>query len=144
MDQKINYSNVRGGFVYCFNVNCGFADSCLRFQKGKIVSSSCKTVNVVNPSFFYLLGQECSEFVPADGVHYAYGIDHLYDLIPYGIAVKIKQHLLTSFGKNIYYRYKRKEKCFTPDEQAFVYEVFKLFGVKEKPQFDYYEVDCRL
>ena len=143
MDKKIYYSNVPDGFVHCFNASCEFAVSCLRFQMGRVISSTCKTVNVVNPSFSSLFEQECPEFVPINGVHYAFGMDHLYDSIPYGTAVKIKQHLLMAFGKNIYYRYKRKEKCFTPSEQAFVYEVFKLYGVKERPMFDFYEIDDR-
>ena len=137
-----NYSNVPNGFAHCFNAKCKFAESCLRYQVGCITPSSCKTVNVVNPSI-YSSEQECSEFLSSDGMHYAYGIDHLYDSIPYGIAMKIKEHLLSSFGKNIYYRYKRKEKCFTPQDQYFVHQVFKEYGIEEKPHFDYYEVVYR-
>lgn len=144
MEKNISYSNVPNGFVHCFNAKCKFADSCLRFQRGKLISSTCKTVSVVNPSFSSLFESECPEYIPAEGLYKAYGMDHLFDAIPYGVAIKIKQHLIASFGKNIYYRYKRKEKCFTTDEQVFVYEVFKLYGVKEKPEFDYYEVDYEL
>ena len=70
MDKKIYYSNVPDGFVHCFNASCKFADSCLRFQMGRVISSTCKTVNVVNPSFsslFSLLGaylEYCISLLP--------------------------------------------------------------------------------
>lgn len=138
MSNNNYYLNLPNGFVYCFNAKCKLANTCLRYQAGCLSASLCKTINVVNPSLFSS-EKECSEFLSSNGVYYAYGIDHLYDSIPYGVAIKIKQHLLSSFGKNIYYRYKRKEKCLGPEEQDFIRQVFLLFGIKEKPNFDHYE-----
>ena len=138
MPKKNNYSDVPSGFMHCLNASCQLADSCLRYQSITSIPAGCKSVVIVNPSHVPP-GNKCSEYLSIEKQQNAYGIDHLYDELPYAVAVKVKNHLISHFGKNIYYRFKRKEKCFTPQLQQFVQTVFHNFGVEEKPRFDYYK-----
>ncbi len=138
MDENFNYSNVPNGFLHCLNASCQFADSCMRYQVGIRVPATCKNILIVNPTYVFSK-KKCPVFLPKESLYYAYGIDHLYDDIPYGIAVKIKQQLIVAYGKNLYYRFKRKERYLTPKEQDHIWSVFKTFGIEQKPQFDSYE-----
>ena len=136
-EKKLNF-NPPSGFLHCFNAKCQLADTCLRYQSAACIPPECKSVLVVNPSCASS-GETCQEFLSMESQRCAYGIDHLYDELPYAVAVKMKNYLISYFGKNIYYRFKRKEKGFTPQLQVFVQSVFRDFGVEKIPHFDYYE-----
>lgn len=137
MVKKLDYSDVPDGFTHCMNASCQMADSCLRYQARQYIPVSCKTIKVINPTLVLSDGK-CSAYLSETDLRYAYGVDHLYDTILYGVAIQIKKQLIDIFGKNMYYRFKRKEKCFTPKDQELVARVFKQFGVEEQPRFDYY------
>jgi hypothetical protein len=69
-------------------------------------------------------------------VQYAVGMDHLLDQIPYLEAKRIKQRLLMTYGKNKFYQFKRKERTFSPEDQQYIRQVFRMYGVKDEPVFD--------
>lgn len=139
MIKKINYLELPVGFLHCFNASCEFASSCVRYQAGCMIPKTRSAVMAVNP-ILASSEEKCSEFLSDESILYcAYGIDHLYDNLLYTVAVDIKRQLLSAWGKNMYYRFKRREKPLTPKDQEFVYGIFKEHGVKEKPRFDYYE-----
>ena len=137
MVKNLDYSDVPDGFTHCLNASCKMADSCLRYQARQFIPASCKTIKVINPTLM-IHDEKCPAYLSDTNLRYAYGIDHLYDTILYGVAVQIKQQLIGIYGKSMYYRFKRKEKCFTPKDQELVSNVFKQYGVDDPPKFDYY------
>ena len=93
MVKKLDYSDVPDGFTHCMNANCQMADSCLRYQAGQYIPASCKTIKVVNPTLILSDGK-CSAYLSETDLRYAYGMDHLYDTILYGVAIQIKKQLI--------------------------------------------------
>lgn len=138
MAKKNNPFSVPSGFMHCLNASCQLADTCLRYRAMASLPKGCKPITIVNPAFVPS-GNRCPEFLSIENQQCAYGIDHLYDDMKYATAVKVKEHLIGHFGKNIYYRFMRKEKCFTPEHQQYIQEVFRKFDVEGTPRFDTYE-----
>lgn len=76
-------------------------------------------------------------------VQYAVGMDHLLDQIPYLEAKRIKQRLLMTYGKNKFYQFKRKERTFSPEDQQYIRQVFRAYGVEDEPVFDAWQSGYR-
>ena len=64
------------------------------------------------------------------------GMSNIYDSINTSVASAIKQDLTEHFGKGLYYRLKNGEKDITPEQQAYIAETFKKFGVTTEPVYD--------
>ena len=43
------------------------------------------------------------------------------------------------FGTTHFYRLKRKERCFTPEDQLYVRDLLRQYNIEEEPLFDRYE-----
>ena len=41
-----------------------------------------------------------------------------------------------TYGKNKFYQFKRKERTFSPEDQQYIRQVFRMYGVKDEPVFD--------
>lgn len=142
MVEKLNYSTVPYDFTHCFNYGCKNAHHCLRHQVVRFVPDTFWAVSVMNPAFVGS-GENCKAFLTDTPVRYAVGMDHLLDKIPYNEAKCIKERLLTKYGKNKFYQFKRKERIFTPDDQDYIRQVFISYGVKEEPAFDSWQTGYR-
>lgn len=66
----------------------------------------------------------------------AQGMSNLYDEVSTPIASAIKQELVAHFGKALYYRLKSGEKLITPEQQAYIAEVFAKHGAPTPPLYD--------
>lgn len=135
MIQKLDYAMVPHGFAHCFNGDCKQADHCLRHQIIRFIPDTLWSVSVVNPACTHPDG-ECNAYMADTPVQYAVGMEHLLDRIPYQEATSIKQRLLMMYGKNMFYRFKRKERTFSPEDQRDIRQVFLSYGVEEEPTFD--------
>ena len=93
------------------------------------------SVSIVNPGRINPEG-DCRGFMADTPVQYAVGMDHLLDRIPYQTAKNIKQRLLSTYGKNKFYQFKRRERLFSPEDQRYIRQVFLSNGVEEEPAFD--------
>lgn len=142
MIEKLNYSMVPHDFAHCFNKDCKNAHHCLRHQIVRFIPDTLWSVIVVNPAFIDS-ASECKAFLADTPVQYAVGMDHLLDRIPYNEAKNIKQRLLTKYGKNKFYQFKRKERVFTPEDQHYICQVFLSYGVEEEPAFDSWQAGYR-
>lgn len=69
----------------------------------------------------------------------AYGMEHLLDNIPYRQAKEIRREMREYFGTTHFYRLKRKERCFTPEDQLYVRDLLRQYNIEEEPLFDRYE-----
>lgn len=138
MLKNFKYSQVPNGYALCFNSKCKKAEECLRYQVTFHVPEDTRTVTALNPARTSPKG-DCQEFMPCTPQKNAIGITHLFDNIPYSTAREIKNELIAHYGKTHYYRLKRKERCFSPEEQRYVKNVMAHYGITGKPQFDSYE-----
>jgi len=68
----------------------------------------------------------------------ALGITHIFDDLPHAKALEIKQILYNHFKRNMYYRIRSKQRPIRPEEQVYIYQVFRKNGIKKEPQFDEY------
>lgn len=134
-DRKTRLRYGADRFVHCFNGNCKNANRCLRHQIIRFIPDTLWAVSVVNPARTSPTGK-CAAFMADTPVQYAVGMDHLLDQIPYLEAKRIKQRLLMTYGKNKFYQFKRKERTFSPEDQQYIRQVFRMYGVKDEPVFD--------
>ena len=142
MIENFNYAMVPAGFEHCFNGDCKNADHCLRYQIVRFIPDTRWSISVVNPACTNP-DVECRAFMADTPVQYAVGMDHLLDRIPHQEAMCIKQRLLTTYGKNKFYQFKRKERIFTPEDRSYIRQVFLSNGVKEEPAFDSWQAGYR-
>ena len=140
MIKELDYSIVPTRFGHCLNGNCKRADKCLRYQVTKFITEDIHYINVLSPQW-KLTGKKCTEFLDDTPVKYAYGWDKMFDKLIHEQAVAVKNELLYSFGKNLFYRLKRHERPFTPQMQDFVRKVFQRHGIEKEPEYDYYKYE---
>ncbi len=66
-------------------------------------------------------------------------MEHLLDNIPYRQAKEIRREMREYFRDDSFYRLKRKERCFTPEDQLYVRDLLRQYNIEEEPLFDRYE-----
>ncbi len=140
MIENLDYNQVPKGFTHCFNGQCPQASTCLRHQASRFIPATVRNVSVLNPSYVVADG-DCPEYMSDTPVRYAYGWTPMFNKLPYEKAVAIKAELLGTYGKNEFYRLKRKEKSFSPQAQRYVKRVFLRFGVEDEPVYEEYRYE---
>ena len=138
MEPKFDYNSVPYNFPHCFNKQCSLADKCLRHQVALRMPSERGVVTIVNPSCTASVDASCPYFKADSTQTYALGMTHLLDHVPHNDALIIKQQLLKYFGRPLFYRFWRKERLFTPEQQEYIRELFQKRGICETPVFDEY------
>lgn len=136
--EKFDYSMVPAGFAHCFSGDCLKAGQCLRHQITRFIPDDRWSVSTMNPAQIRP-GGNCPGFMTDRPLKYAYGMTHLLDNLLYVQAKAIKHQLLMYYGKAYFYRLKRKERCFLPEDQQYIRNLFLQYGAKEEPVFDYYQ-----
>lgn len=142
MIKELDYSIVPKRFGHCLNGNCKRAEKCLRYQVTKFITEDTRYINVLSPQW-KLTGKKCTEFLDDTPVKYAYGWNKMFDKLIHEQAVAVKNELLYSFGKNLFYRLKRHERPFTPQAQDFVRKIFQKHGIEEEPEYDFYQYEYK-
>lgn len=138
MKNDFDYSLVSYGFPHCFNDQCRQADSCLRHLAAKQSKSGSQYINVLNPAYYPSDGKKCPAFLTSTKVKIAWGITHLLDDVPHRIASQMRRMMISHFTKSLYYRYYRKERGVSPEDQLYIRTLFKQNGIQMEPVFDYY------
>mgnify|MGYP001040692095 CR=1 FL=1 len=142
MIKELDYSIVPKRFGHCLNGNCKRAEKCLRYQVTKFITEDTRYINVLSPQW-KLTGKKCTEFLDDTPVKYAYGWNKMFGKLIHEQAVAVKNELLYSFGKNLFYRLKRHERPFTPQAQDFVRKIFQKHGIEEEPEYDFYQYEYK-
>lgn len=140
MIETLDYEKVPTGFAHCFNGTCQSAGTCLRHQAARFVPQTLRSLRIVNPLCLNGSGN-CPEFVSDTPVRQAYGWTHMFDNLPHKQAMAIKDRLRAHYGKSYFYRLKRMETSFTPQDQHYVRSVFRLHGAEEEPVYDEYRYE---
>ena len=52
--------------------------------------------------------------------------------------ILLLQQMLEHFGRNAYYRFRRKEQLITPSEQKYIRQLFRKKGITDEPIYDEY------
>lgn len=138
MLDKLDYSLVPNDFALCFNGKCLHASTCLRHQVSRHIPKERWAVRAINPERVVPDG-DCSGFMDDSPLKNAYGMEHLLDNIPYRQAKEIRREMREYFGMTHFYRLKRKERCFTPEDQLYVRDLLRQYNIEEESLFDRYE-----
>lgn len=133
---EFDYNSVPKTFAHCLNEQCPRSANCLRRMAALHVPATCKYIKIVNPSFSPAADEPCPYYKSGEPLRFACGIQHLYDNLPHHAAISIKDTLLGCFGRSGYYRRYRKEILFSPQEQAYIRNVFRRYGVETEPVYD--------
>lgn len=123
-------------FAHCLNAGCERAGECLRHRMALLMPAERGTVTIVNPRAVDPSGRDCAYFKPGQVVTYALGITRLLDDLPHAKSVVIKQQLILHFGRTLYYRFRRKERAISSEDQKCIRQIFLRNGVREEPVFD--------
>lgn len=111
-------------FAHCLNAGCERAGECLRHRMALLMPAERGTVTIVNPRAVDPSGRDCAYFKPGQAVTYALGITRLLD------------DLIRHFGRTLYYRFRRKERAISSEDQKCIRQIFLRNGVREEPVFD--------
>lgn len=139
MKANFDYNSVPYNFTHCLNKQCSHSTDCLRHQIALRIPPERDTINIVNPAYAASGNEEnCPFFKPDQLLRYASGIMHLLDKIPHSDAVIIKQQMIEHFGRNAYYRFRRKEQLINPSDQKYIRQLFHKNGITAEPVYDEY------
>ncbi len=140
MIETLNYEEVPARFAHCLEKDCPLAGSCLHYQVSRFITPKRASIPLLNPMRPRPEGK-CMEYRSDVPLKYAYGWNRMFDKLPYEKAIAIKQALLIAYGKNDFYRLKRKEKRFTPRDMEYVKSVFLRHGVMDEPVYEEYRYE---
>lgn len=137
MKENFNYQDVPKGYVHCLNAQCQHASECLRAKAGLFADEKVHYFRTINP--VYVSNQEeCRYFHPDLLIRYASGVTNLFVNLPYKKALKLKKIVHNYFGHSVYYRVYNQTRLISPEEQAFIREVFIKEGIETEPVYNEY------
>ncbi len=136
-EQKLSYQNMPEHYLLCYNTQCPLAEKCLRQLAAKEQLSDDTILHVVNPRLYS--GSKCPYYREKKMVTNAYGMVHVYDKVLANDVVALRHTIIQHFGNGSYYMRRNGKQPITPDEQAFINQVFSQYGYAEGATFDDYK-----
>ena len=138
MIETLNYKEVPFHFTHCFQTDCPKASSCLRYQATRFLPADKRDLKVLNPT---VIGNsaDCKEYLSDEPVLYAFGMNKLFDELPYAKVKYIKNDVIFKIGKTQFYRMKNQTIGISPLQQRTIKDVFLKYGIEVDPVFDRYE-----
>ena len=129
---------IPANYLYCFNEECPKAKECMRHFATQYVDAAQTKGYAVFPTV--LRNRECDYFKQKQSITLAYGFSHLFaDVMARHITVirsKMKNYL---GGNGSYYRYFHGERMLSPEQQAWILNLFAQYGYKDGLRFDEYK-----
>ena len=138
MEEVFDNQTVPYNFLHCFNRQCPKSEKCLRHLTAVHSTNQSPTLYVVNPNCIPEDANECSYFLSNQQIRMAWGISHLLDNVPHKNAASLKSLMISHFGRNLYYRFYRKEASLDPEQQEYIRKSFRQKGGAGEPVFDAY------
>ena len=127
----------------CFNNQCPKADNCLHRLAALRDTPEYPSIRIINPLCIPEDSSQCAYFQSTQKIHVAWGISHLLDEVPYKNLQPLKSQLIAHFGRGKYYRFYR-EKCYlSPEDQNYVRQTFRQYGIPGEPAFNSYSEEYR-
>ncbi len=121
--------------MLCQNSGCARAETCLRYRCFHALTGGPVAVRVLSPSHYPQSEAACPHFRATEKVRVAWGIRNILNGLPYETAQRIKQELLSHFGRSKYYRFFREELPVLPDDQEAARAIFRRNGVEADPAY---------
>lgn len=138
MKTDFDYNTVPHGFLHCFNLKCPHAKKCVRNLVTRYLLPTRISISIVNPTRIADNGKDCTFFMADQTQVYALGTQHLLDKVPHSEAITIRQQMISHFGQNNYYRFRKGVRLVSPSDQKYIRQLFLSRGIKEEPVFDAY------
>lgn len=122
----------------CIKTDCEMAQHCQRALAMKALQSEEEHLAIVNP--LGCTGQaDCPYLTQSHIVRYAKGFDRIMKELTQTQFHEIHSTLMTVFGTNPYYKRRHGKYLTSPEEQAYIREVFARHGITTPNLFDAYE-----
>lgn len=136
---KLDYQLLTASFTHCFHAGCPRKEECARYQISLQATGKWSQITILNTLAITGKETKCDYFVSIVPLCFAWGISTLYDELPMKAAQSIKNELRAHFDKTVYYRIARKERRISPQEQLYIRNLFRKYGILSEPKFDRYE-----
>ena len=134
------YNQLDTDFAHCPGTHCKKADKCLHHTAHKMLAANKhETYSVVNPAL--ITGtQPCPLFELDCKERFAWGISRIYDNVRVADMRYIRDEIMYTLGKTVYYRIKQQRRVITEDEQETIRKIFTVMGYDGNAiHFDRYE-----
>lgn len=145
MENDFDYRAVPADYIHCFHSGCPRREECLRQLAAQHAPKSTPYVVSVNPASYPQDAARCPHFRSAKKIRFAWGIQAIYDNVPYKTALQLKRYVRALYPKTTYYRILHKERSLSPTEQEAIARIFVRNGITTPPVYDSYteEYDFR-
>ncbi|ADV45068.1 DUF6078 family protein [Bacteroides helcogenes] len=138
MNETLDYATVPYDFDHCQQAQCPQADTCLRRLAAIHAPKTLHSMKTVNPNNLPADLAKCPYFLTTQKVRIAWGIKDFLNRLPLEDAKAIRRTLIYHFTKTHYYRLQRKERYLRPEEQEYIRQLFRRYGVTDEPTYEYY------
>lgn len=115
-------------YLYCFNAGCPKEKDCIHHFAAEHVASSVKQGQAVFPTA--LQGDEaCGKFKQKRLIKAAWGFSPLFEDVKERHSTILRNKIKDFLGGNgTYYRYHHGDRLLTPEQQAWILDLFSRYG----------------
>ena len=134
------YNQLDYNYIHCAGTNCPKANSCLRHTAYTMLRTNTNEhYTLANPQV--ITGKQPCPIYEADRKErFAWGISRIYDNVRVADMDSIRNELIYTFGRMVYYRMKQGKRVITESEQQTIRDVFNDMGYNGAAiEFDRYK-----
>ena len=133
------YDQLSYDYAHCAGTHCEKASQCLHHTAYTMLGTSTRERYMVVNEKVITEKQSCPFFDPDRKERFAWGISRIYDNVRVADLSDIRQNLIYTFGRTVYYWIKREERVLTESEQAEIRDIFTEMGYDSSAiEFDSY------
>ena len=133
------YDQLSYDYAHCAGTHCEKASQCLHHTAYTMLGTSTRERYMVVNEKVITEKQSCPFFAPDRKERFAWGISRIYDNVRVADLSDIRQNLIYTFGRTVYYWIKREERVLTESEQAEIRDIFTDMGYDSSAiEFDSY------
>ena len=126
------YDQLSYDYAHCAGTHCEKASQCLHHTAYTMLGTSTRERYMVVNEKVITEKQSCPFFAPDRKERFAWGISRIYDNVRVADLSDIRQNLIYTFGRTVYYWIKREERVLTESEQAEIRDIFTEMGYGEQ------------
>lgn len=136
--KKKNCNDLPRRYPVCMLADCPMASSCLRRTSCIALQARETYLTVINPAMC-TRGEGCPFYRSAAPARYARGFTNFQKKMFPGQYRNFMYELISKFGRNEYFAYRRGEWSLSPAKQEIVRAALRKAGIREDFPFDHYE-----
>lgn len=124
-------------YLNCFNDHCPKHDRCLRYLVGSHIDPTLHIASCISPHYHKVADGSCDYFRDNQPLRMFVGLkEHFYYEMPQHTMRSIKNHLIGTLGRTIYYEYHNGKRPITPDILSLIQSTCLHFGWSHPLHFD--------